>query len=102
MNSKESNAKELPYGSGDLTLALPAPQTSSSAYGASEFTAEDYRTALRMLVGAALEGSDELRYRLKMWLVAIQKREQESGDYIPRGGGIGRQPAALFRPRALV
>ena len=77
MNSKDKNDKDLPSSSADLTLALPAPQTSSSASGESEFTAEDYKTALRLLVGAALEGNDELRNQIKTWRANIQKGEQE-------------------------
>ena len=92
MNSKDTEKEDLSYSSDDLILALPAPQTNRSASGESEFTAEDYRTALRMLVGAALEGSDELRYRLKMWLVAIQKREQESGTTYLGVKGTGGSP----------
>jgi len=74
MNSED---KDIPSSSVDLIPALPAPQTSSSASGEIEFTAEDYKTALRMLVGAALEGSDELRKKIKIWLTNIQKGEQE-------------------------
>jgi hypothetical protein len=67
----------------DLTLALPAPQAGSSASGEIEFTAEDYKTALRLLLGAALEANDELRYRLKTWLVTVQQRERERGAPFP-------------------
>ena len=77
MNSKDKNDEDFPYGSADLILALPAPQTSSSTSGESEFTAEDYKTALRLLVGSALEGNDELRYQIKTWRANIQKGEQE-------------------------
>ena len=74
MNSED---KDIPSSSVDLIPALPAPQTSSSASGEIEFTAEDHKTALRMLVGAALEGSDELRKQIKTRLTNIQKGEQE-------------------------
>jgi hypothetical protein len=74
MNSEN---KDFPSSSIDLIPALPAPQTGSPASGEIEFTAEDYKTALRMLVGAALEGSDELRKQIKTRLTAIQKVEQE-------------------------
>ena len=77
MNSKNKNDKYLPFSSVDLTLALPAPQTSSSASRESEFTEEDYKNALRVLVGAALEGNDELRNRIITWRATIQKGEQE-------------------------
>ena len=70
----------------DLTRALPAPQASSSASGEIEFTAEDYKTALRLLLGAALEANDELRYRLKTWLVAVQQREREGGAVFTKLG----------------
>jgi len=92
MNSKDKKDEDFPYSSADLTLALPAPQTSSSASGEIEFTAEDYETALRLLVGAVLEGNDELRYRIKTWLVTIQKGEQESGASLPELGETGGSP----------
>jgi hypothetical protein len=76
MNSKDKNDEDFPNSSADLILALPAPQTSGSASGESEFTAEDYKNALRLLVGAALEGNDELRDRIIMWRATIQKGEQ--------------------------
>jgi hypothetical protein len=75
----------------DLTLALSAPKTGSSASEEIEFTAQDYKTALRLLVGAVLEANDELRYRLKMWLITVQQRERERGAALPeldeRDGG---------------
>ena len=77
MNSKDKENEDLSYSSDDLILALPAPQTNSSASRESEFTAEDYKTALRLLVGAALEGNDELRNQIKTWRANIQKGEQE-------------------------
>ncbi len=92
MNSKESNAKELPYGSGDRTLALPAPRTSRSASEAGEFTVEDYRTALRVLVGAALEGTDELRSRIGPWWESVQEWERESGGSFVGSDGSGSSP----------
>jgi hypothetical protein len=79
LNTEDDENVDFSHSNADLILALPAPQFSSFDSREIEFTAEDYKTALRLLVGAALEGSDELRYRLKMWLVAVQKREQESG-----------------------
>ena len=92
MNSKESNTKELPYSSGDRTLALPAPRTSRSAFEAGEFTVEDYRTALRVLVGAALEGTDELRSRIGPWWVSVQEWERESGGSFVGSEGSGGSP----------
>jgi hypothetical protein len=89
MNSNDKNDETLPKGSVDLTLALPAPRTSSSASREVEFTAEDYRTALRLLVGAILEGNDELRYRTKMWLTNVQKEEQEIDASIIEQGKSG-------------
>jgi hypothetical protein len=73
---------DIPSSSADLLLVLPEPQTSSTDSDEIEFTVEDYRTALRMLVGSALEGTDELRNRLKTWLVNIRKGEQEIGASI--------------------
>jgi hypothetical protein len=92
MNSKDKKDEDFIDTSDDLALALPAPQTSSSTYGDIEFTAEDYRTALRLLVGAALEVNDELRYQLKTWLVSVQKRKQENGATIPELVGMGGSP----------
>lgn len=92
MNTEDDENVDFSHSNTDLILTQPAPQTSSADYGEIEFTAEDYRTALRMLVGAALEGNDELRYRLKMWLVAIQKREQESGTTYLGVEGTGGSP----------
>ena len=83
MNSTDVNEEDLLSGSDDLVLALPAPQTSNSDSREVEFTAEDYKTALRLLVGAALEGNDELRYRIKTWLKNIQKAEQEIDALLP-------------------
>jgi hypothetical protein len=77
MNYQDKNDEDFRKNSTDLILALPAPQTSSSATGESEFTAEDYKAALRLLVGAALDGNDELRNRIKTWRENIQKGEQE-------------------------
>lgn len=79
MNPEDKSDKELTYRSADRTLALTAPQTNSPASGESEFTAEDYRTALRLLVGAALEGSDELLLRIRPWWASVQEWERESG-----------------------
>ena len=92
MNSKESNAKELPYSSDDRTLALPAPRTSRSTSQAGEFTVEDYRTALRVLVGAALEGTDELRSRIGPWWENVQEWERESGGSVVVSEGSGGSP----------
>ena len=78
MNPEYKNDKALTYASTNRNVALPAPQTSSSASGESEFTVEDYRTALRLLVGAALEGSDELLLRLRPWWASVQELERES------------------------
>ena len=77
MDSTDMNDEDLPSGNVDLTPALPAPQTSSSDSREVEFTEEDYKTAVRLLVGAVLEGNDELRYRAKTWLTNVQKDEQE-------------------------
>jgi hypothetical protein len=77
MNFHDKNDEDLPPSIDDLTLALTAHQTSGSASREVEFTAEDYKTALRLLVGAMLEGNDELRYRTKTLLTNIQKEEQE-------------------------
>jgi hypothetical protein len=79
MDNKDQKDEDYIIRGVDLTLALPAPQAGSSATGEIEFTAQDYKTALRLLLGAALEANDELRYRLKTWLVAVQQRERESG-----------------------
>jgi len=64
LNTKDDENKNSSYSNADFALARPVPQTSSFDSREVEFTKEDYRTALRMLVGAALEGSDELRYQL--------------------------------------
>lgn len=79
MNSSYQNDNEYTYGSADMTLALPGPQTRTSTSREGEFTAEDYRTALRLLVGAALEGTDELRIRIEPWWADVQEWERESG-----------------------
>jgi hypothetical protein len=89
MNSKYDDDEEFPYSSADLTPALPAPQSSRPAAGSGEFTVEDYRTALRLLVGSLLEGNDELRERLKIWQETIQEREQEGGGPQPEAEEIG-------------
>lgn len=77
MNSTDVNDEDFPYSSDDLIPALPAPQTSSSDSREVEFSEEDYKTTVRLLVGALLEGNDELRYRIKAMLTGIQKDEQE-------------------------
>ena len=77
MNSTELNDENFPPGSADLIPALPAPQTSSPDSKTVAFTEQDYKTAVRLLVGALLEGNDELRYRAKTWLTNVQKVEQE-------------------------
>ena len=78
MNPDNKNDKEFRTGSTDMTVVIPAPQTSNSASGEDEFTAEDYRTALRLLVGAALEGTDELRLRLQPWWEDVQEWERHN------------------------
>jgi hypothetical protein len=79
MDLIENDEKDIGYSRIDVIPSPPALQARNPSYGEGEFTVEDYRTALRLLVGAALEGSDELRYRLKTWLVSVQKRERGSG-----------------------
>jgi hypothetical protein len=88
----ENEEKDIGYSRIDVIPSLPALQARNPAYGEGEFTREDYKTALRLLVGAALEGSDELRYRLKTWLVAVQKREQGSGVTVLGLEGTGGSP----------
>lgn len=92
MNNKDAEHEDFLISNTDLTFAQAAFHPNSSDSGEIKFTEEDYRTALRMLVGAALEGSDELRFRLKMWLVAIQKREQENGTTFFGVEGRGGSP----------
>jgi hypothetical protein len=92
LNTDDDEIADFSHSNADLTTVQPAPQTSGFDAGEIEFTKEDYRTALRMLLGAALEGRDELRYRLKMWLLAIQKREQESGTTYLGVKGTGGSP----------
>ena len=77
MNSTELNDENFPPGSAELIPALPAPPTSSPDSKTVAFTEQDYKTAVRLLVGALLEGTDELRYRAKTWLTNVQKVEQE-------------------------
>jgi hypothetical protein len=89
MSSEDKKDEVVIYSKDDLTFALQARQTSSPVYGEIEFTADDYRTALRLLVGAALELNDELRYQLKMWLISVQKREQERGAEFLGAEGMG-------------
>lgn len=92
MDNKDQKGEDYVIRGVDLTLTLPAPQPSSPTYGEIEFTAEDYQTALRLLVGAALEVNDELRYRLKTWLVSIENREREKGAAISELEGTGGSP----------
>jgi hypothetical protein len=77
MNSNDKRDEGFPASSVVLTADLATPQNSNSVSGEIEFTEEDYRTALRLLVGAMLEGNDELRERARTWLTNIQKAEQE-------------------------
>ena len=63
------------------SFALLVPPSSPAA--PEPFTAEDYRTALRFLVGAALEGSDELSRRIRAWLETTHTMEQEVGAPFP-------------------
>jgi hypothetical protein len=78
MVSEDKNSTEIQDNSADQTIVRSASQASSSTSQASEFTAEDYRTALRLLVGAALEGNDELRKRIRNLRTTVGKRELES------------------------
>jgi hypothetical protein len=77
MSSIDGDDEEFPYSSLDLTPALPAPESSKPAPTEGEFSVEDYKTALRLLVGSALEGNDELRYRIKIWRDSVQKEQAE-------------------------
>jgi len=71
MNSMDDDDAEFPYSSPDLTPALPAPETSSPIPSKAELTTDDYRTALRLIVGSMLEGNDELRARIAAWREAM-------------------------------
>jgi hypothetical protein len=88
MNPDENNEKPSSNSSVDLLPALPASVVSNTGSQNREYTVEDYRNALRMLVGAALEGNDELLDRVIQWREAVQKRELEEGAYyeIEQGG----------------
>jgi hypothetical protein len=78
MNSKYKNGKQIPSSNADVTIIVPATRNSSSATREGELTVEDYRTALRLLVGAALEGTDELRLRLQPWWEDVQAWERHN------------------------
>ena len=78
MDSKHINNTQLQAKGTGLTIPQSASQTSSSTSQASKFTAEDYRTALRLLVGTALEGNDELRNRIRNLRTTVGNRELES------------------------
>lgn len=81
MNSDVIDNENFPNSSADLVLM--APHNTPSAAGEDKFTAEDYRTALRMMVGAALEGGDELSRRIRVRLNITQRMEQEIGAPVP-------------------
>ena len=89
MNSSIQNDEKFPNNRVDLSLALPAPPRSSSTSADSEFTVEDYKIALRLLVGAALEGGDELSYRIRTWWATVPKGEYESGASLTEMEGKG-------------
>lgn len=76
MFSTDENNDDFASGGADLVPALPEPQTGGVESREVEFSDEDYKTAVRLLVGALLEGSDELRYRLKNWLTNVRRDEQ--------------------------
>lgn len=78
MVSEDKNSTEIQNNSADLPIVQSASQTSSSTSQANGFTAEDYQTALRLLVGAALEGNDEVRNRIRNLRTTVGNRELES------------------------
>ena len=92
MNSEVKDNEDLPYSNAVPTLSLPAPQSRNSASGEDEFTADDYRLALRLLVGAALEGGDELSERIRTWWETTKRLEQESGAPLPGLQDSGGSP----------
>jgi hypothetical protein len=79
MDPEENHDGPTPESSANLTLALPPPAVSKTGSPNREYTVEDYRNALRMLVGAALEGNDELLDRVIKWRETVQERELQGG-----------------------
>lgn len=85
MVSDDPNDKDYLPEVDDLVLVQPTPPTSTPASREVEFTAEDYKTLLSLLLGSVLEGNDELRYRTKLLLTEVQKDEQEIDASILEG-----------------
>jgi hypothetical protein len=84
---KGKDGKPSPNSGVNLTPALPAPLVGSTASQDDEYTVEDYRTALRLLLGAALEGNDEFRVRSANWRETARQRALEAGAPLEEEGG---------------
>ena len=88
MNSKENIDRDFPYRSADQSRFQLAPPTKPVSRD-NEFTVEDYRTALRLLVGAALEGGDELLLRIRPWWADVKQWERQNIDSVIELEGKG-------------
>ena len=75
MKPIEDDDEDFPYSSPDLSPGMPEPATSSVE--TDQLSVEDYKTVLRLIVGSALVGNDELRQRIKTWRKNIQNTRLE-------------------------
>jgi len=75
MKATEDDDEDFPYSSPDLSPGIPVPATSSDE--TDQLSVEDYKTVLRLMVGSALVGNDELRQRIKTWRKTIQNTHLE-------------------------
>ena len=84
MKPTEEDDEDFPYSSPDLSPGMPEPATSSA--DTDQLSVEDYKTALRLIVGSALVGNDELRQRIKTWRKTIQNTKLAEGATIAELG----------------
>jgi hypothetical protein len=82
MNPNAKHVQKSRYSQSEVIFTRTTPRSGRYNSTESEFTVEDYRTALRLLVGAALEGTDELRLRLEPWWADVQEWERQNSASI--------------------
>jgi hypothetical protein len=91
MKPIEDDDEDFPYSSPDLSPGMPEPAASNAE--TDQLSVEDYKTVLRLIVGSAVVGNDELKQRIIIWRknirntrlegnIPISKPGQTSGDHL--------------------
>jgi hypothetical protein len=84
MKPIEDDDEDFPYSSPDLSPGLPEPVASYAE--TDQLSVEDYKTVLRLIVGSAVVGNDELRQRIRTWRKNIQNTRLEGSAPILEPG----------------